>query len=276
MEIIDENKNQNEGTNANTNADQSATQTNSWDKHRDNNKFIIGLLIAGVGCLLLAREMGFYFPHWLFSWPMILIVAGIISGVKNSFQNAGSYIMILIGSAFLIRNYFLPEFNLGHYMWPVVIILVGFFMMAKPGKFFNNSSRRFNKDYNYNTNQWQQTTATNGDEFIDSSAVFGSVKKNIVSKNFKGGEANSVFGSTEINLSHADIEGTVQLEVNAVLGSIRVIVPSHWEVKSELSAVLGNVEDKRPIARNVSGGLPRVLILKGAAVFGGIEILSYV
>lgn len=246
-----------------------------WEKNHRKGKIFGGLLIAGVGCLFLAREMGTYIPSWVFTWQMFLIVLGIYVGIKQAFQNIGWLIMILIGSAFLLRDY-MPEYNFTHYLWPVALIIVGIYVMLKPRGRYRRHWRKWDRYKNrQKENDWQQRGTGTGDDYIDISAVFGNVKKNIITKNFKGGEVNCVFGGGEINLSQADINGTAKLEINAVFGGVRLIVPSHWQVKSELSAVLGSVEDKRPQFKDVSNDQTKVLILEGNAVFGGIEIHSY-
>ena len=82
-------------------------------------------------------------------------------------------------------------------------------------------------------------------EYIEINAVFGSVNKLILSKNFKGGEINAFMGGAEINLLQADIKQTVQLEINNVFGGTKLLVPGNWDVKNEITAVFGGVEDKR-------------------------------
>jgi predicted membrane protein len=119
------------------------------------------------------------------------------------------------------------------------------------------------------------TTEPISDTFTDSireTAVFGNIRKAVIAKNFVGGEVSSVFGSAEINLMQADIQNQASLELNAVFGSIRLIVPAHWQVKMETSAVLGGIEDKRAKHAIYSD---KVLLLEGNAVFGGIQIESY-
>ena len=76
------------------------------------------------------------------------------------------------------------------------------------------------------------------------------------------------------NFMQADIQGRVELEVNQVFGGTKLIVPAHWEIKSEIAAVLGSVEDKRPL-RGTTTDEKKVLILRGTTVFGGIDINSY-
>jgi predicted membrane protein len=111
------------------------------------------------------------------------------------------------------------------------------------------------------------------EDTIDLIAAFAGNKKIIVSKNFKGGSLVSVFGGNEINLSNADIQGTITLEVVQVFGGTKLIVPSNWLIKSEVTSVFGALEDKR--ANLNSNTEDKVLILEGTSVFASIDIRSF-
>ncbi len=81
-------------------------------------------------------------------------------------------------------------------------------------------------------------------------------------------------GGAEINLMQADLQHNIVLEVNNVFGGTKLIVPSNWDVKNEVSAVFGGIEDKRSINTSVPDQ-DKILILKGTCVFGGIEVSNY-
>lgn len=249
----------------------------AWDKNHRAGKIFGGLIIAGIGVLFLAREMGVWFPSWLFTWQLLLITIGIYTGIKHAFQNIGWLVMILIGTVFLIRDYFFLDYDISNYLWPVVLIIIGLYVMIKPRRPFDRPFRRnrFGARNRTMAQNDSQNMSSTEDEFIEISTVFGSNNKNVISKNFRGGEINCVFAGSEINFMQADISGYVNLEVNQVFGGTRLIIPSNWTVKSELTAVFGNVEDKRPVQRSIQPDVNKVLILRGAAVFGGIEIVCY-
>jgi predicted membrane protein len=118
------------------------------------------------------------------------------------------------------------------------------------------------------------SSSTDDSEYLDVVAVFGGIKKNVQSKNFKGGEIVSFMGGSEINFMHADIQQPIELEVNNVFGGTKLIIPSNWDVKNEISAVFGGVEDKRNFSNAVPESNKRI-VLKGACVFGGIEVTNY-
>ena len=240
-----------------------------------------GIVLIGVGVLLLAYKMGAPIPGWIFTWPVLLIAIGIMSGIRSKFRNPGSIIMILIGTVFL-ADQSIPGIDFHNYLIPVILIGLGLIFLFRPkhsqcqrrerflGRGRLNDPRAHTSAFNASADA---ATNDNG-EYIDVQAIFGGIKKNIQSKNFKGGEIVSFMGGSEINFMQCDIQHPVILEVNNVFGGTKLIIPSNWDVKNEISAVFGGVEDKRTFNNSVPDSEKRIL-LKGACVFGGIEVTNY-
>lgn len=253
------------------------TMMQEWERRHRKGKFFGGMIIVAIGSIFLAREMGMDIPRWIFSWKVLLITIGFFIGLKQSFRVGGWLVPIFIGVVFLLRDNF-PQLAISHYVWPLAIIIVGLVIMFKPRRSNCRNHNRWNRYHNWQqrNDEWQQTDEKkSSDNYLELNVVFGSIEKNIISKDFKGGEINTVFGGAEINLSQADINGRVELEINTVFGGTKLIVPPHWEVKSDVTAVLGSVEDKRMVRKDLSANSDKVLILRGSAVFGGIDIQSY-
>ncbi len=96
----------------------------------------------------------------------------------------------------------------------------------------------------------------------------------VLSKNFRGGEIVCFFGGAEIDFSQADIQSPVILYITMVFGGAKLMVPSHWDVKNQVTPIFGGIEDKRTVA--VTNFDPnKKLILTGTAVFAGIEIRNF-
>lgn len=254
----------------------------SWERQARRGRVLGGIVVVAVGAVLLARQLGADIPRWVFSWEVLLIVVGIYIGAKHSFRVHGWLIPVLIGSIFLIDDV-APGIAISHYAWPVIIIIIGLAIMIKPRRKFNGRfEERFKERYK---KRWEEYAShrfnsfegeVNKEDLLDATAVLGSIKKNIISKEFKGGETVSFFGGIELNLTQADINGTAVLEMTNVFGGTKLIVPPHWKIQSEdLVTVLGSIEDKRPVSRDGAHDPNRVLILKGTCVFGGIDIKSY-
>jgi hypothetical protein len=111
------------------------------------------------------------------------------------------------------------------------------------------------------------------DNWLDSVAIFGNIKKLVYSKNFKGGDVVSVFGGAEINLMQADFNGEIVIEMVQIFSGAKLIVPPHWQIRSEMIAIFGGIEDKRPPQTSYDEN--KVVVLNGTTFFGGLEIKSY-
>jgi predicted membrane protein len=187
---------------------------------------------------------------------------------------------IVIGVIFLI-NKILPDEHLGRFFWPLLIIGFGAWMISgrkekTPFEFFEWDKEK-NGGFNTNSDSNEAQTAFETANFlgdrINSVSIFGGIKKNIVSKNFQGGDIVNFFGGSEINLMQADIKGRVKIEVVQVFGGTKIIVPANWIVQSEMLAIFGGIEDKRPPQLNT---IPdKILIIEGTSIFGGIDIKSF-
>ena len=223
-----------------------------------NGRAFSGLIIILVGSGLLLRQLDVPLPRWLFSWEMLLIVIGVFTGVRHSFKGIGWAIPIVIGAVFLADD-MIYGFSMHRFFWPMFIIAIGLYMILRPKK---------------KENFW--STGDSGEEFFDATAIFGGVKKNIITKDFKGGDVTSIFGGTEINLAQADINGKAVLDVTTLFGGSKIIVPSNWQINSDnMMAIFGGLEDKRAIMANPSPDPNKVLVIKGVVMFGGIELKSF-
>lgn len=245
-----------------------------------HNQYLTGLVLILIGAALLVDRIGVPLPYWLFTWPMLLIVIGLYSGIKHSFRNSAWIILIAIGSFFLVDD-FIPELRLQPLFWPVVIIGLGVLFIIKP--------RRRERDWRFNWNndkagfgrKKDASFYTPGQEMVSDSndyftihSVFSGVKRNVLSKNFKGGSISCVFGGVEIDLTQADFTGKAVIRLEEVFGGTKLVVPADWVVQNEIEGIFHGVEDKRNYHATMAG-TNKVLILRGSAVFAGIEIRSY-
>ncbi len=142
----------------------------------------------------------------------------------------------------------------------------------------NNTASNFTMDAASNdtntTNTGNTYNADREEELVNATAIFSGVRKTINSKQFLGGDIVSVFGGVEINFLNCDMKAPVVLDVTTFMGGVKLIVPQNWIVKNEVSVLFGGVEDRRPIMQ-VNDDSQRVLILKGIAIMGGIDLRSF-
>lgn len=251
-----------------------------------------GVLLVLIGIDYFLVTNGIFRP-WMWSWQMLLIAMGLFIGIRHNFRSPAWFILMVIGGVFLLQSdqfaQDFPGLNLNH-IWPIALIILGLFFILRP-----HPRHRWHDYVNdkveskidealkgpgepgnvaEDTAKSEPAASVLSEDFIDSTSIFGGVKKNIISKNFRGGDITNIFGGSEVDLTQADIHGTVVIDLTQVFGGTKLIVPSNWQVKPHMAAIFGGVEDKRSI-QNAALDPNKILVLDGTSIFGGIEIRSY-
>jgi predicted membrane protein len=234
--------------------------------NHSRKRILIGLIITVIGAMLLLRSFGIYsdfINEYIFRWEMILISIGVVSILSHESFGPG-VIMLLIGSAFYARNYVELPNNLS--FWQIFLallfILSGIFMIIKR-KSYHECEKKNGK--------------TSDLDSIEEVAIFGGGDRTIVSNNFRGGKIICVFGGSNLFLSRSKLApGKNYIDVMAVFGGFKLVVPEDWNIKIDTISIFGGFSDKHRIntPAHSTEGEPQ-LIIKGFVIFGGGEIKSY-
>ena len=100
---------------------------------------IIGFLLLFAGLSTLLRNTSFFlFPHWLFSWPLILIAVGLAIGAKNNFQKSNWIVITGIGVLFLLTN-IIPSLHV-IVLWPLILVALGIRMLTRHTQYWNGTN----------------------------------------------------------------------------------------------------------------------------------------
>ncbi|MCJ0743768.1 LiaF transmembrane domain-containing protein [Pedobacter montanisoli] len=262
-------------------------QFKNKDMINRSGKVWAGLFIVTIGALLLLKNLGLNLPDWLFSWSTFLIGLGLFIGFKRNFEGLGWFILIAIGSYFTLEEA-IHSFDIGQLGLPILLLVIGIFLIVKPKRMSvnrwerrrNRMKNRFDRSFPYNEGEAFTATdeetknTSNSSDYLDSVNIFGGSQQTVYSKNFKGGQVIAIFGGCDVNITQADFEGEIVIDVTAIFGGAKLIVPQGWEVKSEVTAILGGMDDKRAIVP-LNPEQKKILILRGVAMFGGIEIKNF-
>jgi predicted membrane protein len=277
--------------------------------NQNNNSLLVGGFLILLGIYFLLDRLGIRLPHWLYRWEYIPIVAGIYSGYKRDFKNPYGWVVpILIGSFFLVVNNF--DINIGEYIVPLVLISVGAVIILNTfgyKKALNNIGSTYSPEVNDTTPQapspysfdpvnnttqaqaepntftnttqpaaQQNNTAEPEANWLQVNSVFSGDRRIITSKNFTGGDIVTIMGGAEINLLNAELTQPITLSVTQIMGGIKLIIPSNWQVKNEVTTILGGIEDKRPLMNNPVYNPNHLITIKGTSIMGGLEIRSFI
>jgi predicted membrane protein len=250
---------------------------NQHYKSHNSKRAWVGAVLLIIGLIALVKNIGFFVPDWITSWPMILLIIGLILGFRHSFRHTGAVILIFLGSLFLVIR-IIPNLEMHNFVWPAILIGLGLYQIFGRGRKGSDYSAK------WRTAEWDKRVNEEGEvvdassgskeDYLSSVSIFGGIKKNVVSKNFRGGEIVTIMGGAEVNLSQSDIKEPIVLEVVQVFGGTKIILPPHWKVSSEMAAIFGGIEDKRMLTPETAQS-DKMLIIKGTSIFGGIEIRSF-
>jgi predicted membrane protein len=236
-------------------------------KRKKRERIAKGILLLIIGSVWMLRELDYALPDWIFGFPSIFLLLGTYSLVKNGPQQIGAYIWIFLGSFFIVDQLY-PNWNLKDFILPFAILVSGVIFLLNPLKIIRNWQwNKFKKEIDF-------TEDHSTSDVLSMDAILGSIEKTITSQDFKGGRIICLLGSVELNLVNADFQGDCTIEVTSIMGGLELIVPGNWEIVNEISAILGDVSDKRMIQSD-DDSPQRKLHLRGTAVLGGIEIKSF-
>ena len=232
------------------------------EKQQGRSRAIFGIVLLLLGVALIANQFNiipFQIRNYIFTWQAILIVIGVVMLTRKENTITG-YILIGIGTFFLIPRFVDLPFEYRGLFWPVFLVIMGILLIFRSTSIFGGDviEKGFSDDY------------------IDDVNVFGGHNRKINSMSFRGGKITSAFGGGTYDLTSAQLAPGVNiLDQVTIFGGSKLIVPNDWDIKIEVVAIFGGFSDKRgklPIQTSVS---EKKLVIKGVAIFGGGEIISY-
>ncbi len=119
------------------------------EPHKNNSRIIFAFVLIGVGIFWTLRQLGIYyeFPqfilenifypmrqifyrisHFIFSWPMILIIIGVL---LLAGKRSVGLVFIIVGGIFIIpKLFYLPGITIS-LLLPVLLIGIGVAMVAR-------------------------------------------------------------------------------------------------------------------------------------------------
>ncbi len=234
---------------------------------------LVAVVLIVIGALLFLDNLGLLpVRHIGDYWPLAVVAWGfaIFERKRTAHSLIWAAAVVVFGILALLGNLHIIHMTAG-IIWPLVLIAFGATMLV--GRSALPSSPQW-------WNQGQFDAGTNprpsffGNRLMES-VVFSGAERRVESQHFEGGKVEAVFGGIELDLSGAAItspDRRAMLEVNAVFGGIEIRVPRTWRVEKKGSAVFGGFEDRTFPPRPEPGVEPPTLMIRGAAVFGGIEV----
>ena len=121
----------------------------SNEQHKNNSRTVFAFVLIAVGIFWTLRQLGVYyefpqyilenifypirqvfyrFSHFVFSWPMILIIIG---GVLLAGKRSIGLVFVIVGGIFILpKLFFLPGITIS-LLFPILLVGIGVAMVAR-------------------------------------------------------------------------------------------------------------------------------------------------
>jgi hypothetical protein len=237
---------------------------------------VFGLLLVAWGGLALLDSVGLVESRSVLRtfWPVALIVWGATAiGFGRHGRRWGGLLAVVLGTT-LLGNQLAWWSVRWSMLWPLVLIAVGIRIMIRRPRWGRYGSEPGAEGETVpppaNPSIAETPPDTHQGALLREFALFGGIERRNISQAFQGGEATAVFGGVQLDLRDCRMAGNeAHIEILAALGGVSLTIPRDWAVDSQISAILGGVDDRS--TPPVDGAVKR-LVLTGNAILGGVEV----
>jgi len=226
--------------------------------------WVPAVVLVAVGAIFLLNNLHIIPFHEIFQyWPVALIVIGLFRVVDSARLNDR-----LVGGVLMLLGGVLLAGTLGYYelswntIWPMLLIGAGVLMLGQ----------RLSLNVGVLRGGIPAGAIHEMAGGIHESAIFSGGTRRIKG-DFKGGKLDCVFGGFDVNLRQATMSADeAELEINAIFGGAEIKIPEGWAVVMHGTGVFGAFTDNTEHPDRSIFPAPKRLIMKGAAVFGGVNV----
>lgn len=217
-------------------------------------RLVFGLVIFALGGLWTLDNLGVLdsgpIIRW---WPSLLILFGFgkLIGAIPPRQVVMGAVLSVVG--FMLLSNELDWFSFHFWqLWPIVLIAAGTSLVVR---------------------SMRGPAAADGTDRsaeVHTFAMMAGIHQKFDTLDFRGGDVSALMGGVELDLRSArTAQPQVVIDVFAWWGGIDIFVPRDWRVANEVVPIMGGVDDQ---SRPAEGEVHTTLVLRGAAIMGGIEI----
>jgi predicted membrane protein len=216
---------------------------------------IIGIFFIALGVIAfldISDLMQIQFWDLLWGWfPILFVAIGTHKLIQNKESIISSTGIIIIGLVWLGSNLDILPFGVWDIILPGIFILMGLYLLI-------GMKKRSRKDEQFDE----------GDLNIES--FFSGVKERVLKKEITGGRIDCIMGGVDLDLRTAIVKGEVSLEINVIMGGVKLLLPNDVQIITKGKPFFGGVKGNyvnNPVSENK-------LIIKNDILLGGIDIYT--
>ncbi|MEL4181336.1 LiaI-LiaF-like domain-containing protein [Roseateles sp. PN1] len=228
-------------------------------RSRDSKQqLLFGLVLTLLGLAFLLDNFHIFDVRRILPfWPLVLIALGVFKLSQDSDGRGRGigFALIAVGSLLTLRHLGVFDFRWRDF-WPLILIGAGVFVMAR-GRLGGAGKAG------------AEGVELHSEDRIQLSTVLSGNQSKISSQSFVGGKIEVVMGVAQLDLRQASIEGTAQLKIQVVMGSVKLLLPPDWRVSVKGEPVLSEIDDKTTPPLMSSN---KQLLIEAELVLGGLEL----
>lgn len=216
---------------------------------------IVGFILLALGILYLLEMLlpGFEVDFQLI-WPILLIVIGVYSSIKQRKLDVCSMVLLFLGVWFLsVHLGFLPK-NYRKIFWPLLLIIVGLHLIL--------DHTFFHKKFTKRKEELQEGIKTYY-------GIFSGVDEKINQDKFLGADLYAVFGGIDLDLRKANIEDGAIINLYSIFGGSTLLLPEGYNFEVSSSSFFGGNENK---INNEYEKKNKTVYINCLSIFGGNEL----
>ncbi len=243
-------------------------------------KIFLGVIIVGVGLNIILSAAGIEFNLLFDGWWALPIIIVSISSMMNQGVGAWNFGMLLLGSwLFANARGWIPQWFDGRFLGGAAVIGFGLLLLMgskRASSHVKSTGSTEKQEYRSDSTSYRNTSGNRTNykkedsaAHPDYTAVFSGQDVRNVSEQLDGSTLFALFGSLNVDFTHARIDHDIIIDASAIFGGVDMKFPSDVRVVTKATPLFGGVDNraKDPDDRNAP-----VVTVRCLAAFGGIDI----
>ncbi len=198
-------------------------------------------VVFGLNALEIA-SINIFFKGW---WTLFIIIPSLV-GLLEDRDKKSNFIFLIVGIILLLASRGIIDFALvGKLIVPLILVMIGLLLVFK----------REDKDFkSFVVNDKEEVCVTFSEQKV-------SIDDEITNR-----KASAIFGKLTLDLSNAKIKKETNIRVEAVFGSVEVLLPQGVDLKVKATPIFGSVNN------TYNGTGNKTVYIIADAIFGGVTI----
>ena len=240
---------------------------------KKSTKIVWGVALIIIGAIIALDRLNVISFDVIFDgWWTLFIIVPCAIGLFQRQSVTGNLIGVIVGvTLFAVHRGWLNWDLVGDMIFPVILVAVGagIIFTKKEKETFDELEKEETLIENPVINEEVSFSNTPETKKLNVFFAFSGGKSVVNGDKVTGGDVTAIFGGSDCDLTNAVFQGVTQLNVNAIFGGVKLILPENVNVKINPTSIFGGTTNNRNSANNENA--PTVYV-NAFSMFGGIKI----